>query len=196
MCVCVCVAKVWSLPAISKEVQSLTCKVSLQLPSLGPSCCCKSCLGPGQVRGETAVSWAALSLLGFWHEGKPCILLFGTGLKTSHLLPFPCCRSLIKQAPTEAAGISPGLPFPSLLSCGTGDPHPVLWPLCTVWADRLGALLHKSACSSRSGVRLPYPTSSSGLPWSISWGFAFPGVLSVAQVSARRRLPGVFGRPS
>lgn len=70
--VCVCVfGKAWTLPAIN-EVQSLICKASLQLPSPGPLCCCKSCLGPGRAGGEAAVSWAALSLLGFWHEGKPC----------------------------------------------------------------------------------------------------------------------------
>ena len=151
--------------------------------------------GPGERRNCRLLGCSVLA--GFLAQRKAMyILLFGTGLKTSHLLPFSCCCSLIKQAPTEAASISPGLPFPSFPSCGTGDPHPALWPLRTVWADRLGALLHKAACSSRSGARLPYPTSSSGLPWSISRGFASPGVLSVAQVSARRRLPGLFERPS
>lgn len=138
-----------------------------------------------------------LGCTGFLAQRKAmCVLLFGTGLKTSHFLPFPCCCSLIKEAPTEVASISPGLPSPSLPSCSTGDPHPALWPLCTVWTDRLGALLHRSAHSSCSSARLPYPTSSSGLPWFILWRFASPGVLSIAEVSAQRRLPGHFERPS
>lgn len=129
-------------------------------------------------------------LAGFGHVGAMYIL-FRTGLKTSHLLPFPCCCSLRKQAPTEAAGVPPGFHIPSLPSCGTGNPHPALWPLCAVWTDGLRAspqpLLHEADID----IPLLMPWLALVLPT----GIHTPGLLCAARGSAGRRSLGSLEEP-
>lgn len=127
MCLCVCAGKVWSLPAVSNEVQSLICPAFLQLPSLDPLCCCTPCPVGAQFAGLPGPCWVLA-------ESKAEYLLLWDRIQ--NLLPFLCHRSLTKPT-SEAAGGSAALPPTSSPSWGAGGSPPALWPLCCM--SRLAA---------------------------------------------------------
>lgn len=169
VCLCVCAGKVWSLPAVSNEVQSLICPAFLQLPSLDPLCCCTPCPVGAQFAGPC---WVLA-------ESKAAYLLLWDRIQ--NLLPFLCHCSLTKPT-SEAAGGSAALPPTSSPSWGTGGSPPALWPLC---AARVGS-------QQQLGVRLMCPASSSALPRSIQRGFAslsswgrFPGLFGRGPITRR-----------
>lgn len=154
-----CAGKVWSLPAVSNEAQSLIYPAFLQLPSLDPLCCCTPCPVGAHFAGPPGPCWVLA-------ESKAAYLLLWDRIQK--LLPFLCHRSLTKPTSEAAAG-SAALPPPSSPSWGAGGSPPALWPLRAArvgWYEAdIPCLVLCLASVHPAGIRIPVLTGK--VPWAL-----------------------------